>query len=326
MLASEIFLEAPTIDPKSFYRFVETPPDANGHVGYKVYDKETGMAITFRGENASTEAEEWIDKNDQRRKAKLLKQKQKQQRFKNKEQYKKVATDGYKKFLGGRTTYRLMKFITLAERGNNVLLYIRRYYAAYAENGCSEKRIETNKSPYGNRLVYDDMIYLKKKTADTIAEAVVQILTGWATGTISYIAAIKLCSVIAAIFAITAPAAIIWIIGIIIGVTLGYAAVPWVEKFIATEWKPLGKTLGDYVFYLLWLEVAGGLVACNESAGKSNKNILIEQKRINEDLEQAKNAFLKIAEKLYNQIYNRFPNNIKSSIEAITKYIKNLLK
>jgi len=326
LLASEIFLEAPTIDPKSFYRFVETPPDANGHVGYKVYDKETGMAITFRGENASTEAEEWIDKNDQRRKAKLLKQKQKQQRFKNKEQYKKVATDGYKKFLGGRTTYRLMKFITLAERGNNVLLYIRRYYAAYAENGCSEKRIETNKSPYGNRLVYDDMIYLKKKTADTIAEAVVQILTGWATGTISYIAAIKLCSVIAAIFAITAPAAIIWIIGIIIGVTLGYAAVPWVEKFIATEWKPLGKTLGDYVFYLLWLEVAGGLVACNESAGKSNKNILIEQKRINEDLEQAKNAFLKIAEKLYNQIYNRFPNNIKSSIEAITKYIKNLLK
>jgi hypothetical protein len=326
LLASEIFLEAPTIDPESFYRFVETPPDANGHVGYKVYDKETGMAITFRGENASTEAEEWIDKNDQRRKAKLLKQKQKQQRFKNKEQYKKVATDGYKKFLGGRTTYRLMKFITLAERGNNVLLYIRRYYAAYAENGCSEKRIETNKSPYGNRLVYDDMIYLKKKTADTIAEAVVQVLTGWATGTISTIAAIKLCSVIAAIFAITAPAAIIWIIGIIIGVTLGYAAVPWVEKFIATEWKPLGKTLGDYVFYLLWLEVAGGLVACNESAGKSNKNILIEQKRINEDLEQAKNAFLKIAEKLYNQIYNRFPNNIKSSIEAITKYIKNLLK
>lgn len=326
MLASEIFLEAPTIDPESFYRFVETPPDANGHVGYKVYDKETGMAITFRGENASTEAEEWIDKNDHRRKAKLLKQKQKQQRFNNKEQYKKVATAGYKKFLGGRTTYRLMKFITLAERGNNVLLYIRRYYAAYAENGCSEKRIETNKSPYGNRLVYDDMIYLKKKTADTIAEAAVQILTGWATGTISGIAAIKICTILAAIFAITAPAAIIYITGIIIGVTLGYAGVPWLEKFIATEWKPLGKTLGDYIFYLLWLEVAGGLADCNESAGKSKKNILIEQKRINEDLEQAKNAFLKIAEKLYNEIYYRVPAWLKSSIEAVTKYIKNELK
>jgi hypothetical protein len=264
LLASEIFLEAPTIDPESFYRFVETPPDANGHVGYKVYDKETGMAITFRGENASTEAEEWIDKNDQRRKAKLLKQKQKQQRFNNKEQYKKVATAGYKKFLGGRTTYRLMKFITLAERGNNVLLYIRRYYAAYAENGCSEKRIETNKSRYGNRLVYDDMIYLKKKTADTIAEAAVQIFSSWLTGAMSTIVAIKICTILAAIFAITAPAAI--------------------------------------------------------------NNILIEQKRINEDLEQAKNAFLKIAEKLYNEIYYRVPAWLKSSIKAVIKYIKNELK
>lgn len=326
MLASEIFFEAPTIDPESFYRFVEIPPDANGHVGYKVYDKETGNAIVFRGENASAEAEQWIDKNDQSRKAEALKKKRKEERFKNKEQYKKVGDAGYKRFLGGRTTFRLLKFIALTERVNDVILYIRRYYAAYAANGCSDKRIETNRSPYGNRLVYDDMIYLKKKAADTIAEGVTQLLSGWLTGAIATLVAVKICTAIAAILVITAPVAVIWIVGILIG-ALAASKITWLEKLIATEWKPFGSSLGDYIFALLWLEVAGGLVACNESAGKSSKNILVEQKIINENAEQAKNAFLKIAENLYKQMFNRLPKAVKLWIKSkFENDIKNNLK
>lgn len=326
MNISDILFEQPTVSADSFHEIKELPPDGNGDKGYKIYNKETRKLIrTFRGPDAATAAETFVDGEDVKIADRLRKEKFSKEKTGTPEKRKAIAAKGWQGLFKGKFFYKIVRLLTLLNLADDVIIYMRRYLVAYTDNGCSADQNPNNPSKYRKgKTVYDDMEWIRQRLADTFATIGIRIVTGIIGGALIGWSVMKILAALSAVLiAVSGGTLIIPVVGILLGCLGGYFVAD-VEKKFASELEVMGTTLGEVLFHFVWIDLlAMALPLCNEAAGLQKNNILVEQK-LNE--EGKANQALKTFTDHVNRLWDKLLSTVSRRKEKYLRFVIDKVK
>lgn len=178
MLVQEILLEN-TPDRYVLHHTAEI--DADGNKIYRTYDTHTKKYVkTFSGPNAKIDALNWsVDNNAEYRQQEYKKKQNKEETDKKKKEKQekiKGSRENFRNIMSSKSLRHLFRLAIAFGVGNELHTYTKRYAKAYYLNGCTDKLITNNISPYTNRPIGKDIIYFKAKIEKILADLAVSIV------------------------------------------------------------------------------------------------------------------------------------------------------
>lgn len=257
MLVQEILLEN-TPDRYVLHHTAEI--DADGNKIYRTYDTHTKRYVkTFSGPNAKIDALNWsVDNNAQYRQQEYKKKQDKEETDKDKNKKKekiKASQQTFKDIMNSKAIKSIFKWAIALDLGDDLWTYSKRYLKAYHLNGCTDKVIMTNISPYTKRPIGKDIQYFKQKLEENLSEVAVATIQIIFAGTLFSISS----ALLAPFIAISIGTMGTFLIVAAVAVALSWVSGAIIEEIISRDelekklhqmlsgifWKAFGDSLGD---------------------------------------------------------------------------------
>lgn len=266
MLASEILFESENrFEVKKLFDL-----DPDGNPRYAIYDKvNKNYPEVFSGPdgkanavNAADTANKKYDKKQIKKqyKKQVKKQFQKEQKRKQKEEAKLEAKEFNTKW--AKRGVRWTTLFTIATEGYDISKTVEHWAYLYYLNGCTDKVTDT-KSPYANRPVAHDIVYLKDRIAKKISEVATTIASlcfGSLTGAVAAAATTKIVTAVTALAVGSAGTAVI---ALVVAALVGGITIKTLQTLV-TETE-LGDYIKSWIKENLWKDVYAAVGDCKVS-------------------------------------------------------------
>ena len=317
MLASEILFES----EKRFEvkKLFDLDPDGNPR--YAIYDKVNknypevfsgpdGKANAVNAADTANKKQKKQDKKQQKQEKKDKKKQQKQEKAKlaAKLEAKAFATKW------ARRGIRWMALFDVAAGGYDITKTVEHWAYLYYLNGCTDKVTEI-KSPYADRPVAHDIVYLKDRISlkiTEIATTIAALLMGSLAG-----AGVKLAgSIAAALGTLAIPSGGLSLIALIAGALVGGTALTVLRQLV-TETE-LGDYIKSWIKEHLWNDVYAAVGDCKVSDLYPRMKLLNVFDNINEATKTSADTKLTTLAK---KVLAAIPRNEKIKIQKKVKQL-----
>jgi len=314
LLASEILFESENrFEVKKLFDL-----DPDGNPRYAIYDKvNKNYPEVFSGPNgkanavnaADTANKEHTANKEQKKQEKKDKKKQKKQE-KVKLKAKEFNTKWAKRGVLWTTLF------TIAAEGYDITKTVEHWAYLYYLNGCTDK-VTDIKSPYANRPVAHDIVYLKDRIAKKISEVATTIASlcfGSLTGAVAAAATTK---IVGAVTALAVGSAGTAVIALVVAALVGGIAIKTLQTLV-TETE-LGDYIKSWIKEHLWKDVWAAVGDCKISDIYPQTKVFNIFDNINENTKtSAETKLVTLAKKVLASVPRNERLKIQNKIKELT--------
>jgi len=321
LLASEILFESENrFEVKKLFDL-----DPDGNPRYAIYDKvNKNYPEVFSGPNSKANAvnaadtankEHTANKEQKKQDKKQQKQEKKdKKKQKQKEKLKAKAKEFNTKW--AKKGVRWTTLFTIATEGYDISKTVEHWAYLYYLNGCTDK-VTDIKSPYANRPVAHDIVYLKDRIAKKISEVATTIASlcfGSLTGAVAGAATTK---IVPAVTALAVGSAGTAVIALVVAALLGSIAIKTLQTLV-TETE-LGDWIKSWIKENLWKDVYAAVGDCKISDIYPQTKLFNIFDNINENTKtSAETKLVTLAKKILASVPRNERLKIQNKIKELT--------